>query len=156
MLCYSATDWLDNPTGTEGREAACKQLVQALKLLTVQGTVDEVELAPLLMEVSFLAQQQEGQQHGNTGTSATDSEVDNELAENELVHQTALHLAVYFNLENVASLLLPHAGEALHSTSCANCLRRTPFHLACDLGRRTMAMLLLRHGANVNDRDPNW
>ena len=50
-------------------------------------------------------------------------------------------------------MLLPQAGAALHIASGPLQNMLPPLHVACNLGRRTMAKLLLHHGANVNQLD---
>lgn len=122
------------PPGTEGSKLAAKQSIQVLKLLTMQGPLDEIDLSPLLSEVTFLAQA-----YGRSG-----------VVEDELGCSTALHLAVYFGLENVATVLLIQARTALHLESGPGHCKLAPLHTACDLGRRNMVELLLRHGASVN------
>ena len=56
-----------------------------------------------------------------------------------LVNATALHVAVFLDIEEVASELLPKAGEAMHFSSGPRSLRWTPFRLACSLGRKAIA-----------------
>ena len=44
------------PLGTGGKEVWMKRQMQVVKLLTVQGLLDEFDLAALLPEVAFLIQ----------------------------------------------------------------------------------------------------
>ena len=76
-----------------------EQLVQVVRLLTVQETFDEFDLAPLLIEVVFLAQFEYGWENGT--------------AQDMLFNSTALHLAVYFDLETVARVLLAQSSASL-------------------------------------------
>ena len=73
--------------------------------------------------------------------------------EDVLVNSTALHLAVHFDLENVAKVLLPGAAAALRLASGPACRRLTPLQAACYLGRSTLADLLLQHGADASAVD---
>ena len=70
--------------------------------------------------------------------------------QNVLVNSTVLHLVVYFDLENVAKVLLPQAGAAVDFDSGPRCRGLTPLQAACYLCRRTFANLLLQYGASVN------
>ena len=65
-----------------------KQSIHVVNLLTVQGALDQIELVPLLTELTFLAQVADGEQDG--------------ISEQVLVNSTALHLAVHFDLESIA------------------------------------------------------
>lgn len=58
-----------------------------LKLVTVQGALDEVDSAPLLTELIFLAQVDKA----NVWELGVE--------EFELVNSTALHLAIHFHLD---------------------------------------------------------
>ena len=73
--------------------------------------------------------------------------------ENALLNSTALHVAIYFDLETVVRVLLPYAGAALSFGSGPRCLRRTPVHVACDLGRTAILKLLLQTGSDANELD---
>lgn len=73
--------------------------------------------------------------------------------DNVLAYSSALYLAVYFDLEGVAKVLLSQAGAAsLHFAASPKCCLQTPLQTAWYLGRIGMARILLQYGANVNER----
>ena len=87
---------------------ARKQLVQVVKLLPEQGVLDEYNLASLLSEVAFLARVDLRLDYdGRWSVSEEDM----------FVNCTALHLAVHYDLEDAARVLLPQAGAALRFPS---------------------------------------
>ena len=92
-----------------------KQLVQVVKLLTEQGVLDENDLAPLLSEVAFLARVDYDNYIDCKGSDDNDGYDDwwSASEEDVLVNCTALQLAVHFDLENAARVLLPQAGAAV-------------------------------------------
>ena len=136
-----------HPAGLQGRELAKKQAFQVVKLLTVQGLLDEVDLAPLLAEVIFAAH---GLQEDSSENLERELEDQIEEADDLLVNSTALHLAVHYGLDNVVMVLLPQAGAALHYAAGPRRRTLTPLHTACDVGSRIMAKLLLQYGARAN------
>ena len=100
-----------------------------VKLLAVQELLDEVDLAPLLSEVTFLAQIDNGQCNGTM--------------EDVLENSTVVNVAVCFDLEDVARVVLPLAGVVLSFASGPEYNTMTPLQAACVLGKRTMVKLLL-------------
>ena len=138
---YAASSWSARPSGMGGC-SRCNQVVetesmQLAKILTAQEVLGEIDLAPLLTEVLFLVR--EGHQDDGAG------DAENDELEDLLFNATTLHLAVQFDLQGIAKVLLPHAGTALRVAAGTGrrSPRRTPLHLASALGRTTMAMLLL-------------
>ena len=88
-----------------------------VKLIAAQeDAIGEIDLAPLLSEVTFLSQIHEGQQDDCSEQTQRESE-ENRDVEMVLVNCSALHMSIYFDLENVARVLLPQAGVALHVAS---------------------------------------
>ena len=69
-----------------------------MKLLAVQGAMDEIDLAPLLAEVVFLVQFHEGVQSECCYSLERESEEENRKVEALILRSTVLHLAVYFDL----------------------------------------------------------
>lgn len=142
-------------SGAEEHEVAQQQSKQLLNLLEAQETVDLIDLAPLVTEVAFLVQVREGGATNSVGRWQWDPTSANGTEEDALVSSTALHLAIRLRLDNVAAALIPLAAAALRFASGPRCFQRTPLRLACDLGSKTTAILLLRHGADVDELD-NW
>ena len=99
-----------------------------VKLLTVQEALDEVDLAALLTEATFLATVDLHPEALGVG-----------LADFVLVNATALHLALHFDME-----------AALHFASGPPWSGAAPLYAACALGNKAMAKMLIQYGASVN------
>ena len=64
---------------------------------------------------------------------------------------TALHVACWFNIENIVGVLAPKGNLAPHVIPYRTI--GTPLHLACKLQRRGIAKILLDSGAKTCEED---
>ena len=115
--------------------------MQLAKLLTVQGAYDDMDLASLLTEVTFLLQVPDVVQ------ATPQSHVAKE--EDLLVNSTALQLALHLDLRRVAEELLREAGNVLNFVSGPRSRPRTLLYPSCRKGDAAMVELLLNCGVNA-------